>query len=245
MVILFSTVFISCQKELAEDVVATGNANIQFKHKAGTADFQLLANYQNNSGESFTINNFKYYVTNIELEDSAGVFHKVPASYFLVDEKNIASKLLSFKTAEGKYIGLRFLLGVDSAKNVSGTQTGALDPTNGMFWTWNTGYISAMLEGNSPVSQQAANMFTYHVGGFKTGENATRTITLNFDSTPLVISSSATSEIDIEANILKWFDGATTLKIAESQICHSPGTLAMKIADNFSTMFTLSAIKNN
>jgi hypothetical protein len=34
---------------------------------------------------------------------------------------------------------IKFLLGVDSLKNVSGIQTGALDPAKGMFWTWNTG----------------------------------------------------------------------------------------------------------
>ena len=50
----------------------------------------------------------------------------------------------------GNYNSLSFLLGVDSMHNVSGAQTGALDPANDMFWTWNSGYVMAKMEGASP-----------------------------------------------------------------------------------------------
>jgi hypothetical protein len=52
--------------------------------------------------------------------------------------------------------GIRFLLGVDSARNVSGIQTGALDPARGMFWTWNSGYVMAKIEGSSPSAHVPA-----------------------------------------------------------------------------------------
>ena len=43
-------------------------------------------------------------------------------------------------------------LGVDSLRNVTGVQTGALDPAMDMYWTWNTGYVMAKLEA---AAQQA------------------------------------------------------------------------------------------
>ena len=38
-------------------------------------------------------------------------------------------------------------LGVDSVLNYNGVHEGALDPINGMYWTWQTGYIHCKLEG--------------------------------------------------------------------------------------------------
>jgi hypothetical protein len=69
-------------------------------------------------------------------------------------------------------------LGVDSIRNVSGIQTGALDPLKGMFWTWNSGYVMAKLEGSSESSNSAGNRFTYHIGGFRPGMNVLKTIDL-------------------------------------------------------------------
>jgi hypothetical protein len=61
---------------------------------------------------------------------------------------------------------MEFMIGVDSARNNSGAQTGALDPTNGMFWSWSTGYIMAKFEGTSAQSPAAANALKFHIGGF-------------------------------------------------------------------------------
>ncbi|WP_316930094.1 MbnP family protein, partial [Hymenobacter sp. IS2118] len=48
-----------------------------------------------------------------------------------------ASQLLALKDIPvGDYQSVSFTVGVDSARNVAGAQTGALDPNNGMFWTW-------------------------------------------------------------------------------------------------------------
>jgi hypothetical protein len=58
----------------------------------------------------------------------------------------------------------RFLLGVDSLTNVSGAFGGDLDPTNGMYWTWQSGYINMKLEGRSSAAPKGR--FELHLGGY-------------------------------------------------------------------------------
>jgi hypothetical protein len=130
------------------------------------------------------------------------------------------------------------LLGVDSIKNVSGTQTGALDPLQGMFWTWNTGYIMAKLEGTSPEAATAGHRFTYHIGGFRKGMETARKISLPFHQTVAQVKN-----LHIQADINQWFMGKSILRISETPVCHSPGILAVRIADNYSRQFSLISIQ--
>jgi hypothetical protein len=158
--------------------------------------------------------------------------------YYLIDEADSLSKIIVLKTSELKIKAIEFLLGVDSVKNVSGVQTGALDPMNGMFWTWNSGYIMAKLEGVSSAAKVPGNLFSYHVGGFKNGENATRQIRLTVDRRP----STDDRTFIIEADISKWFQSAHNIKIAAHPVCHSAGNLAMQLADNYATMFKIVSV---
>ncbi len=104
--------------------------------------------YTNPFNEKYAITKLRYYVTNIELQGN-NVLYKEDNSYHLVDESDSASQIIHLSIPEGKYLSLSLLLGVDSLHNVSGAQTDALDPANDMFWTWNSGYVMAKMEGNS------------------------------------------------------------------------------------------------
>jgi hypothetical protein len=61
--------------------------------------------------------------------------------------------------------GFRFKLGVDSINNVSGAYGGDLDPTLGMYWTWQSGYINFKLEGFY-TTENGNRKFQYHLGGY-------------------------------------------------------------------------------
>ncbi|MEZ4798230.1 MAG: MbnP family protein [Flavobacteriales bacterium] len=52
---------------------------------------------------------------------------------------------------------INFSVGIDSITNVSGVMGGDLDPTKGMYWTWQSGYINFKLE---------SSKITYHLGGY-------------------------------------------------------------------------------
>ena len=164
-------------------------------------------------------------------------------SYHLVDLANAESRELTLTMNNGSYQQLEFTVGVDSIRNVSGAQTGALDPMLGMFWTWNSGYIFAKLEGQSPQSTALQQKFIYHIGGFRTGENALRKIVLNMPADK-PIQLGKTKMVVIDVDLARWFDGAHKISIATAPALMTPGRQSLLIADNYATMFTLYNVIN-
>lgn len=214
------------------------NLRLVFHHQLGKEQLETGKTVRNILGDSISIEKFKYYISNISLTNAAGKLVKLPAQYFLVDENETASKTISLSIPNIQISRIGFLLGVDSIRNVSGIQTGALDPMKGMFWTWNSGYIMAKLEGTAEALLTPGHRFTFHVGGFRMGMNTARYIELSLPST-----NSSVQEIHITADINQWFKSASEIKIAETPVCHSPGALAMKLADNYQTMFSIHSLR--
>jgi hypothetical protein len=228
---------LGCKKENSSE---TGllPLKVSFNLYAFGAPIDTTIQYTNISGEKYKISTLKFYASIFEAENSSTLSKTSETeSYHLVDLTNPASQQFTIKLKTGVYDRLNFIVGVDSIRNVSGAQTGALDPVNGMFWTWNTGYIFAKLEGKSPASTAPFQMFTYHIGGFKTGENAIRKISL-----PALIEIGKTNEIIINADIERWFDGVNTISIASKASIMSPGGPALLIADNYASMFSVNRI---
>lgn len=198
--------------------------------------------YTNSTGESYNIKNFKYYISNISLTGIAASGNK--ENYFLVDEANADSKSFSINIKPGTYTAVQFTLGVDSLHNVSGAQSGVLDPMNGMFWTWNSGYIMAKLEGSSSASNQVNQRFEYHIGGFSGVNNTVKKIILPL-STPLVIEAGKTAVINIETDVDAWWQNPHALTITQTPVCTTPGALAKNIADNYSKQFSIKTVNKN
>ena len=63
-----------------------------------------------------------------------------------------------------KYTKLKFMLGVDSLRNSTGVQDGYLDPSHGMIWDWNTGYIFFKHEGNYINTANVVKPLRLHLG---------------------------------------------------------------------------------
>lgn len=238
MLMVSSVLIISCNKEESLEsnklpVILTIRP-IAFGFPVDTTVY-----YKNGSGESFKISKFSFYISQPELVKRTGEPSTENRNYHLIDLYDLASQTFSTDMKKGVYDSIRFTIGVDSTHNVSGAQTGALDPVNGMFWTWNTGYIFAKLEGRSPESTAPNQRITYHIGGFKTGENAIRTISI-----PLSIDVEKTAEIMLSADLSYWFDGKEQIQIAKHPSIMSPGPVAVKFADNYAQMFTINKIIN-
>jgi len=238
--------FISCQKKTggADNTLPPNyNIDLRFNNIFANSNLTLGNTYTNVSSEPLVIQNFQYYISAIKLQQEDGNWYSFPESYFLVSAKIDSSKTIKLVSTNSKFKALQFTIGVDSAKNVSGVQTDALDPMNGMFWTWNSGYIMAKLEGVSTASTVAGNYFTYHIGGFRQANSVLRTVTLPFaNNTNIAVGKKAV--VLINADAATWFYGASNLKIADNAICHSAGALAMRIADNYKNMFTLVSVTN-
>ena len=124
--------------------------------------------YKNSFGEEYTISKLKYYIGRVSVPGSQ--IYKENDFYHLI---NAADSDNSFRISvdPGSYKSIQFLLGVDSLSNCSGAQSGALDPVNDMFWTWNSGYVMFKLEGTSAASTADLQRIEHHVGGFKGKDN--------------------------------------------------------------------------
>lgn len=227
------------------DYPSKNNVTITFKNIVNGAPMILRdTSYLNPFEEPYTIKKFKYYISNVRLNYKGGYFKEIN-SYHLIDQNKITSLSFSFKAKNQNYGSISFLLGVDSVRNISGAQTGALDPTNDMFWTWNSGYVMAKMEGNSSSSALVNNMFEYHIGGFAGENKVLKTITLQFPGgQPLKVSDKNISKIMITADANAWWQKPNEIRIASSPGITSPGLLAKKISENYCNMFTISAIKN-
>ncbi len=238
-IISFSLLVVTgfCFHEPVDNKPQQRKISIVFHHRVGNTILSLGDSVTNILGNKMVIERFRYYVSNFSVMNDQGKTIKLPVQYFLVDEEDSASKNITLTIPDISIRSIHFLLGVDSIRNVSGIQTGALDPLKGMFWTWNSGYIMAKLEGSAEIVASAGHRFTYHIGGFRNGMNVVKKIELNL---PMI---NPLHEINISADIDHWFRGSSELKITETPVCHSPGALAMKIADNYSTMFSINSIR--
>ncbi len=223
----------------------TGTVKITFINTVKGKPLALnTGSYTNPFGEAYTVSKFKYYISHVSMAGAKGVVNEVE-NYYLVDESKPETLHFSLTIGAGNYNSLNFLLGVDSLHNVSGAQSGALDPLNDMFWTWNNGYIMAKLEGRSAQSKLVNNKLEFHIGGFMAENNVLKNITLHFPPGKMLnIQEGKTSEIMIEADIDTWWQQPNDIKIAEHAVCSSPGQLAKKIADNYSKMFSIKDVVN-
>lgn len=96
----------------------------------------------------FCISGIQFYLDN-ELVDEVAKKHR------LTDIENPTSLAFSHSINKNKkYKRVQFSIGMDSIANVSGAFGSDLDPTNGMYWAWQSGYINFKLEGNHTLPKK-------------------------------------------------------------------------------------------
>ena len=237
---------VSCQKEISGDSIpGSARLEVRFLPMVDTETLVMGNNYQNPFGEQYSVSAFKFYIHGIEFRyrDTSQATGLNKDDHYLIDASQAATASVTIEVPSATYDGISFLIGVDSIRNVSGAQTGALDPAHGMFWTWTTGYIMAKLEGNSPEAQTPNNVIEYHIGGFKGPENVIRRIHLDFPpGQQLDLKKGSRATVNIFANINRRFNHTSAIRITEKPVSMSPGPLATQIADNYATMFTVAEV---
>lgn len=248
LTILLATVFLfSCRKK--EDPitkplpVGKSQIHLTFQNIAGSSPLVLDSGwYKNAHGDSLSISIFKYYISNITLYAADGSMYAEPESYHLIDAANDSSKAFYITDVPpNTYTKIVFTIGVDALRNTSGAQTGALDPINGMFWDWNTGYIMAKMEGHSPQSTFPDKKFFIHLGGYKGQYSVLRQVNLSF---PIAteVNKTKNPNLHITADALEWFKTPNTIDLSVTNSELSPGQTAAKIADNYNDMFKIEHI---
>jgi hypothetical protein len=245
-VTLGTMLFVSCDKNETVDsngnTILPGTLSVEFVNKVDNQDLDITGNtnYINSMGEEYSVNVFKYYISNIRLIKQDSSRYYLPDTYWLIDaEKPISLSNILVNVAAGKYIGMEFMIGVDSTTLAKGVQGGALDPSNGMVWSWTTGYIFLKLEGRCPTAG-TDSLFQYHVSGYHDydGTNSLRWSTVYFNGQTIDVNKSLNTKIQIKTDVQEFFKNPGDWSISDSPIVMTPGHLPPIIADNYKDMFS-------
>jgi hypothetical protein len=232
-------VLIYCGLFMAGTAIAqrgTADLLISFRHIANNKSVVLSdSTYSNFFGEPYHVTRLRYYLSNLHF-DGSNCGTTSGQNVFLVDAA--AADTLRLQVPAGTYSSLCFTLGVDSLLNCSGAQDGALDPLNGMFWTWNSGYIFFKLEGSSPASVADLHRIEHHIGGYRGPYQAGRNIEVNLEK-PLMLKEHSTHQIAIRVNLDRYWNSTHEIKIADTPLIMVPGQQAARSADNFKSMFSI------
>lgn len=178
-----------------------------------------------------TIATCRFYISALRLTYTDGSTYQEPRSYHLIDAEADSTFGINLPQAPVKPLKtLTFSIGVDSLANVSGAQSGDLEPGRGMYWAWHSGYINAKLEGRAPACPNPRHEFEFHIGGFQKPHSSLRHVVLT------VPTGAAASPIVVQADVSKWLDGMKLAKIASVLV---PGPTAQAVADAYATMFRI------
>ena len=217
-----------------------GRLEIDVLNTVGAQPLQLdEKSYTNALGQTYTVSNFKYYISNITLKNRDGKEFKSDAAFLVTEDDDASRKIQLPDVPEGDY-SFSFTLGIDSVHNCSGAQTGALDPVNGMFWAWNSGYIFLKLEGKSPASASPGHIFEYHIGGYRFPNNCIRRIT--FEQATVSIRTGVCTRLQLKADAAEVLQSPKTIDFtALSSVTDFHN--ATSLADNCTDMFSISLIR--
>ncbi len=242
IVLISSLVVTSCKKEEVASL-QKGSVSIEFDHVWGSNEGEFSLNKELTHpmlGEKMTFSLFQYYVSNVRLKKADGTWWTMPESYFIVDAATDEGKVITIPDVPGgEYTDVELMYGVDSLRSTSGAQTGALSPSNGMFWSWNSGYIMVKAEGTAPTSSDGT--FVFHLGGFK-GDNKVQTIKTYAFGSKLVVDGTRDAEVHMIANPARLWHGAQNLSEKSKQTM--PGALAKSMSTNFYDVIRFDHIHN-
>jgi len=215
--------------------IASGVIRFEFEHFVDGTPVQLgpLA-FTNQAGNVFSVDLLKYYVSNVKFYNQGVMVYAAP-NYELLDASNPASLSFNMPVPQGSFDGIRFLLGVDSASNVSGAQNGELDPSYGMFWDWNTGYIYFKHEGQFIDTAGDTLPLVYHFGSFEA-----------LREHPFVAAFSLlageTKTVKFRFNLNKLYRSPNVVDFNNNNIHSGGSNWVITIRDNFEDAFELTSI---
>lgn len=194
------------------------------------ADKALVLNqwlYNNPHNDSILFTNVQFYLSKIELLNNGKTVWQEPNSYHLLSADDSNSLHIKLPVSNIAFNAIRFHIGIDSATNYAGAQGGDLDPTKGMYWTWQNGYINCKLEGQSTLCQTRNNEFTFHIGGYLFPYNTLQTVS---------IPCNTANVIDLNIDLTKWFN---VVDISKQNHIMSPGPEAVLLANKLITLFSI------
>jgi hypothetical protein len=143
---------------------------------------QTIANdsfYSSNKNDSLHFETIKFYISKIQFSKNNKVVFTDKIKAHLIDNSNANSKTITINCNKKlDFDAIQYNLGVDSTTNAGGALGADLDPTKGMYWAWQSGYINCKLEGKATSSSAKLHQYQFHLGGYLGSNNAMQQIVL-------------------------------------------------------------------
>ena len=198
---------------------------IPFNFKFGEEKLALRKNYISQTKDTLQISVLKYYVSDFQIVFEDATVIKSKSAAYLMDFENPTTLKITLNGDSKKIISkIIFQVGIDSLTSISGAMPGDLDPTKGMYWAWQSGFINMKLEGKSSSCLTRKNEFQFHVGGYLNPYYALRKVVLEVKKLNPKIT------VDVAELFSK-------IKLLETNSILIPGKKAMKMADYSQQMF--------
>lgn len=205
--------------------IVTSQKNISFTAKSGDSNF--LMNEKNlflNDTISFSV--IKFYISKVNLLKDSIVTFKDDKLGYLIDLSQERTNSINLTVNEDvEFNRINFQLGIDSSTHMEGVKGDDLDPTNGMYWTWKSGYINFKMEGFSLNCPARNNYFQFHIGGYQYPFNTTKEIDLSIKKD---------SDLNIVLDIESIFKG---INLTETYEIMSPSQSSVRIANLIKSSF--------
>ena len=176
--------------------------------------------------DSLEISTLKFYISNILLYQNETLIDFECKKYTLINFESPETSLIKFKTTNNKHFNrIALSIGIDSLTNVSGALGEDLDPTKGMYWTWQSGYVNLKLEGKSKICPSRNNEFSFHIGGYQLPFYSIQNVDFLIKNDEKIV---------FDLDISKLLNG---IKLNEVYEVVSPSKKANDIAEQFSNIF--------
>lgn len=213
-----------------------GKLTLMFNPTFGAQAFELSPkSYVTAASDTIRITQLTYYVSNVTLTTSAG--NKINlGNYELISHiPGQQAMVLLDSIPAGRYTSVSYMIGVDSLANSTGVHTGALDPSNGLYWTWSTGYVFLRLKGRF-TSQNTA--YSFDIGGDGNLMN------VNHDLSAYKTGGTALTA-NINVDVAKFFNTPNKYDLKTDAIdIHSAGVPSIaKLKVNIANAFNVTAIQ--
>lgn len=227
----------------------TGVMTLDMQTTAGSTPFALLQSMTSGSGVEYRISAIKFFISRVWLVNAKGdtvrpklldsALAPMPYNVQLVDYEKPSTLKLRFETTATNYTALGFNIGIpvigDAGDSLNhgdaSTRQAPLDVDNGMYWSWNPGYIFFRIEGRANVNGEWVTFF-YHVGSDERLMGINQQVALKVDTTN---SSTATLGVDINRLFVDMFGRAKPdFRIPAERVAQS-GPLATTVAQNIMT----------
>jgi len=204
------------------------NSCIQFRPVFQNQTIELYKTYfQVGTKDSVRVEKIKFYISDILFLLDSVVVDSVKQKFWLMDADKPKGLLIPF-TSSAKFNQIAFSIGIDSITNVSGALGGDLDPTKGMYWTWQSGYVNFKLEGHSSASAEENGGFQFHIGGYQYPYYMIQKVHL---------ATHSNQRISVDVDLQKLLNKIDLSKTFQAM---SPSQKALEIAKKLPSIFAIS-----